>query len=53
VAEKEVSDAAAYEVGDEMFSVEPVKHTERVGVDLLAGDGVLLPWHDHRLAHQR
>ena len=51
--QEEVPDAAAYEVGDEMFPVQPVKHTERVGVDLLAGDVVLLPWHDHRLAHQR
>jgi hypothetical protein len=52
-AEEEVADAAAYQVGYEMLSVEPVEHTERIGVDLLAGDAVFLPWHDHRLAHQR
>ena len=42
-AEEEVADAAAYEVGDEMFSVEPIEHTEGVGVDLLAGDACAPP----------
>jgi hypothetical protein len=42
LAHQKIADAPTHEVGGETIMVEPIKDLQSIGVDVLAGDGVLL-----------
>ena len=45
-AEQQVAHAAAHQVGHEAVVLQAIEHLQGIGVDVLAGDGVLGPRQD-------
>ena len=50
--QKQIADAAANQIRDVVMLVKPVKHLERVGIDVAARDRVFGSGNDGRLRHR-